>query len=300
VCYLRRTLWAQDQLPITNGQYGNTDRDRISKDTHPPSEGWSGLHLRELWNFRELLLFLAWRDINVRYKQTILGAAWAIIQPFFTMLVFYVFLGRLAQVPSDGLPYPLFAYTALVPWMFFANGLQESSNSLVGNSNLITKVYFPRLVIPMAAVTSGIVDFVLAFVVLLGMMIAYGRLPTANVIWLPLFLALALGAALGVGLWLSALNVQFRDVRYMVPFLIQFWLFATPVAYPGSIVPEPWHTLYGINPMVGVVEGFRWALLGTNTLPGTLIVMSVIAIVVLILSGAFYFQRVESTFADVV
>jgi lipopolysaccharide transport system permease protein len=286
-----------------------------------PAEGWSALHGRELWNYRELLLFLAWRDISVRYKQTVLGAAWAIIQPFFTMLVFYVFLGKLAQVPSDGVPYPLFAYTALVPWTFFANGLQESSNSLVGNSNLITKVYFPRLVIPMAAVSSGIVDFVLAFVVLLGMMLAYGRLPTINVIWLPFFIALALGAALGVGLWLSALNVQFRDVRYVVPFLVQFWLFATPVAYPSSIVPEPWHTLYGINPMVGVVEGFRWALLSgsyaspvttwslnrmqplgvlAGPLPLPLILTSVVAVVVLVLSGALYFQRAESTFADVV
>ncbi len=286
-----------------------------------PSEGWSPLHVRELWNYRELLFFLAWRDISVRYKQTILGAAWAIIQPFFTMLVFYVFLGKLAQVPSDGIPYPLFAYTALVPWTFFANGLQESSNSLVGNANLITKVYFPRLVIPMAAVTSGIVDFVLAFIVLLGMMLVYGRAPTLNVVWLPLFMLLALSAALGVGLWLSALNVQFRDVRYVVPFLIQFWLFATPVAYPSSIVPEPWHTLYGINPMVGVVEGFRWALLGgtssgplarlaLNLMPppgafagqlsAPLILTSAVAVAVLVLTGALYFQRVESIFADVV
>jgi homopolymeric O-antigen transport system permease protein len=286
-----------------------------------PAGGWSPLHLRELWNYRELLLFLAWRDISVRYKQTVLGAAWAIIQPFFTMLVFYVFLGKLAQVPSDGIPYPLFAYTALVPWTFFANGLQESSNSLVGSANLITKVYFPRLVVPMAAVTSGIVDFALAFIVLLGMMLVYGRIPTINVIWLPFFMLLALGAALGVGLWLSALNVQFRDVRYVVPFLVQFWLFATPVAYPSSIVPEPWRTLYGINPMVGVVEGFRWALLsGTQSSPLTrfafhamqplgaasgqpsaaLILTSILAVAVLVLSGALYFQRVESVFADVV
>jgi lipopolysaccharide transport system permease protein len=286
-----------------------------------PAEGWSPLHVRELWNYRELLLFLAWRDITVRYKQTVLGAAWAIIQPFFTMLVFYVFLGKLAQIPSDGIPYPLFAYTALVPWTFFANGLQECSNSLVGSANLITKVYFPRLVIPMAAVTSGIVDFGLAFIVLLGMMLFYGRIPTINVIWLPFFMLLALGAALGVGLWLSALNVQFRDVRYVVPFLVQFWLFATPVAYPSSIVPQPWRTLYAINPMVGVVEGFRWALLGgttTNPLsPFTmhliqplgastaqpsvpLILTSILAVAMLLLTGALYFQRVESIFADVV
>ncbi len=266
-----------------------------------PAQGWSALHLRELWNYRELLLFLMWRDISVRYKQTILGAAWAVIQPLATMAVFWLFLGTLANMPSDGVPYPLWAYTALVIWTFFANGLQESSNSLVGSANLITKVYFPRLVVPMAAVASGIVDFLLAFVVLLIMLLVYGRLPSINVIWLPFFMLLALGAALGVGLWLSALNVQFRDVRYIVPFLIQFWLFATPVAYPSSLIKDQTlRTLYGLNPMVGVVEGFRWALLGLNTSPGAVILISIVVVVVLIVSGAFYFKRVESTFADVV
>jgi lipopolysaccharide transport system permease protein len=253
-----------------------------------------------LWEYRELLYFLVWRDVKVRYKQTVLGAAWAIIQPFFTMVVFSLFFGRLAKMPSDGIPYPIFSYAALVPWTFFASGLSQSSNSLVGSANLITKVYFPRLVMPISSVISGTVDFVLAFIVLLGMMLFYGIVPTINVIWLPLLLLLALVAALGVGLWLSAMNVQFRDVRYVVPFLTQFWLFATPIAYPSSLLSEPWRTLYGLNPMVGVVEGFRWALLGTNTAPGFVIIASSLAALFLLASGAFYFRRMEKTFADVV
>src|SRR6266480_3357461 len=239
-----------------------------------PSKGWVSLKLHELWEYRELLYFLIWRDIKVRYKQTALGATWAIIQPFFTMVVFSLFFGRLAKVPSDGIPYPLFSFAALVPWTFFANGLTQSSNSLVGSANLITKVYFPRLTIPIASVLSGIVDFVLAFIVLVGMMLYYRMMPTLNVLWLPLFLLLALVASLGVGLWLSALNVKYRDVRYVVPFITQFWLFVTPIAYPSSLLPEPWRTIYGLNPMVGVVEGFRWALLGTNTAPGPMIAFS--------------------------
>jgi lipopolysaccharide transport system permease protein len=265
-----------------------------------PSHGWVSLRLRDLWEYRELLYFLVWRDVKVRYKQTVLGAAWAIIQPFFTMVVFSLFFGRLAKMPSDGIPYPIFSYAALVPWTFFASGLSQSSNSLVGSANLITKVYFPRLVMPISSVISGTVDFVLAFIVLLGMMLFYGIVPTINVIWLPLLLLLALVAALGVGLWLSAMNVQFRDVRYVVPFLTQFWLFATPIAYPSSLLSEPWRTLYGLNPMVGVVEGFRWALLGTNTAPGFVIIASSLAALFLLASGAFYFRRMEKTFADVV
>jgi lipopolysaccharide transport system permease protein len=265
-----------------------------------PSKGWVSLKLNELWEYRELLYFLIWRDIKVRYKQTALGAAWAIIQPFFTMVVFSLFFGRLAKVPSDGIPYPIFSFAALVPWTFFANGLSQSSNSLVGSANLITKVYFPRLTIPIASVLSGIVDFVLAFVVLLGMMLYYGTMPTLNVLWLPLFLLLALIASLGVGLWLSALNVEYRDVRYVVPFITQFWLFVTPIAYPSSLLPEPWRTLYGLNPMVGVVEGFRWALLGTKTAPGPIIAVSSTAAVVILVTGAFYFRRMEKTFADIV
>ncbi len=265
-----------------------------------PSRGWTSLNLRELWEYRELLYFLVWRDIKVRYKQTLLGAAWAIIQPFLTMVVFSLFFGNLARVPSDGVPYPLFAYVGLVPWVFFANGLTLSSNSLVGSAHLITKVYFPRLAIPISTVLSGIVDFVLAFIVLLGMMVFFGVFPTWNIIFLPVFLLLALTTSLGVGLWLSALNVQFRDVRYIVPFLTQFWLFATPIAYPGSLLSEPWRTLYALNPMVGVVEGFRWALLGTNTGPGLMILVSSLAACALLVSGALYFRRMERTFADVV
>jgi len=265
-----------------------------------PSRGWVSLRLGELWEYRELLYFLTWRDIKVRYKQTVLGAAWAIIQPFFTMVVFSLFFGQLAKIPSDGIPYPIFAYAALVPWTFFANGLSHSSNSLVGSANLIKKVYFPRLVVPLSAVISGGVDFGLAFVVLLGMMLFYGIVPTINAIWLPLLLLLALVTALGVGLWLTAMNVQFRDVGYVVPFLVQAWMFATPVAYPSSLLHEPWRTLYGINPMTGVIEGFRWALLGTSTTPGPIVIVSSLVSVGLLVSGAFYFRRMEKTFADVV
>jgi lipopolysaccharide transport system permease protein len=266
-----------------------------------PSKGWVPLKLKDLWEYRELLYFLVWRDIKVRYKQTALGATWAIIQPFFTMVVFSIFFGHLAKVPSDGIPYPLFSFAALVPWTFFANGLSQSSNSLVGSGTLITKVYFPRLIIPLASVFSGIVDFALAFLVLLGMMVYYGVMPaTLNVLWLPLFLLLALTTSLGVGLWLSALNVEYRDVRYIVPFITQFWMLATPIGYPSSLLQQPWRTLYGLNPMVGVAEGFRWALLGTNTAPGPIIAVSSAAAVIILVTGAFYFRRMEKTFADLV
>jgi lipopolysaccharide transport system permease protein len=265
-----------------------------------PTHGWSTLGLREMWQYRELLYFMIWRDIKVRYKQTALGAAWAIIQPFFTMVVFSLFFGRLAGIPSEGVPYPVFSYAALVPWTFFANGLALASNSLVGNANLLSKVYFPRLIVPTATILSGILDFVLAFIVLIGMMLVYGITPTVNVIWLPFFLLLALITSLGAGLWMSALNVQFRDVKYIVPFVTQLWMFLTPIAYPSTMLPEPWRTLYGINPMAGVVEGFRWALLGTKMTVGPMIVVSAVAAVILMISGAFYFRRMERTFADVV
>ena len=264
------------------------------------SNGWVSLKLKELWEYRELLYFLTWRDIKVRYKQTVLGATWAIIQPFFTMIVFSLFFGNLAKIPSDGIPYPIFSYAALVPWTFFANGLSQASNSLVGSANLIKKVYFPRLAVPISTVLSGVVDLSLAFIELLGMMIWFGIVPTAAVLWLPFFLLLSLTTALGVGLWLSAMNVQFRDVRYVVPFLTQFWMFATPIAYPSSLLPEAWRTVYALNPMVGVVEGFRWALLGTDTAPGPIIIVSSVAALALLVSGAFYFRRMEKTFADVV
>ena len=265
-----------------------------------PSKGWSSVKLKELFEYRELLYFLIWRDIKVRYKQTVMGAAWAIIQPFFTMVVFTIFFGRLAKMPSDGIPYPIFSYAALVPWTFFANGLNQGSSSLVSSANLIKKVYFPRLAIPVATVLSGIVDFTLAFIVLIGMMFYYGIIPTAHIFWLPLFLLLSLIISLGVSLWLSAMNVQFRDVHFVIPFLTQLWLFATPIAYPSSLLSEPWRTIYGINPMVGVVEGFRWALLGTNTAPGPVIVVSSLVSLATLVSGALYFRRMEKNFADIV
>ncbi len=264
-----------------------------------PSKGWVSLNLRELWEYRELMYFFMWRDIKIRYKQTIMGVSWAIIQPFFTMVIFSLFFGRLAKVPSDGLPYPIFSYAALVPWTFFANALVQASNSLVANANMVKKIYFPRLTVPVATVLSGAVDFSLAFIVLLGMMLYYSKVPTLNVIWLPLFLLLALATSLGVGLWLAAMNIQFRDVRYVVPFLAQAWMFASPIAYPSSLLEEPWRTVYGINPMAGVVEGFRWALLGTDTAPGPIIIVSSLVALGLLVSGAFYFRRMERTFADV-
>ncbi len=282
-------------MKSTGATYSDLARTRVE-----PSKGWVRIRFRELWDYRELLFFFVWRDIKVRYKQTVLGVSWAIIQPFFTMVIFSLFFGRLAKVPSDDLPYPIFSYAALVPWTFFANALTQASNSLVTSANMIKKIYFPRLTLPLATVLAGVVDFVLAFVVLLGMMIYYGRSPTINVIWLPFFLLLALITSLGVGFWLSAMNVQFRDVRYTVPFLTQAWLFATPIAYPSSLLNEPWRTIYGVNPMVGVVEGFRWALLGTDTAPGPIVVVSSLVALALLASGAMYFRRMEKTFADVV
>jgi lipopolysaccharide transport system permease protein len=265
-----------------------------------PARGWISLNLRELWQYRELLYFLVWRDVKVRYKQTVLGAAWAILQPVATMVVFTLFFGRLAGVPSDGVPYPLFSLAALVPWTFFATGLVQSSNSLVGSQQLITKVYFPRLAIPIASVLAGVVDFALAFLVLLGVMLAYGTVPGPRGVWIVPLLLLAFATALGVGLWLAALHVRYRDVRYVMPFLVQLWLLATPIAYPSSLLSEPWRTLYGINPMVGVVEGFRWALLRTDTAPGPALVVSTLVAVALLLGGIVYFRRTERTFADVI
>lgn len=265
-----------------------------------PSRGWVSLRLKELWEYRELLYFLAWRDIKVRYKQTVLGAAWAIIQPFLTMVVFSIFFGHLARIPSDGLPYPIFAYCALLPWQLFAHALTESSNSLVANERLITKVYFPRLVVPLSAVLARLLDFLIAFVALLGMMMYYHVTPTPALWTVPLFLLLVIGAALGVGLWLSALNVQYRDVRYTIPFLTQFWLFATPVAYPSTLIPASWRAMYGLNPMAGVIEGFRWALLGKAEGPGPLLLVSITIVVLILVRGLYYFRRMEKTFADVV
>lgn len=265
-----------------------------------PSKGWIGMNLDEIWKYRELLYFLVWRDVKVRYKQTVMGALWAIIQPFLTMIVFSLFFGRLAKMPSDGIPYPIFAYSALVPWTFFANALSQASNSLVTNADMIKKIYFPRLIMPTASVLAGVVDFVLAFIVLVGMILYYQYPLNINVVLLPFFLMIAFITSLGVGLWLSAMNVQFRDVRYTIPFIIQVWLFATPIAYPSSLLPEFWQPFYGINPMVGVVEGFRWALLGTDVALKPMIIVSFVGAMLLLISGAYYFRRMEKSFADVV
>ncbi len=265
-----------------------------------PGKGWPSLNLGELWRYRQLLYFLVWRDVKVRYKQTAFGASWAIIQPFFTMVVFSLFFGKLAGIPSDGVPYPIFSFAALVPWAFFSQGLIQSANSVVASQNLIKKVYFPRLAIPVARVLSGLVDFAIAFVVLLGMMMYYGIAPSINVVWIPALLLLAFITALGVGLWFAALNVRYRDVSYITPFVVQVWLFATPIAYPSSLLPEPWRVLYGLNPMVGVVEGFRWSLLDTATAPGPIILASTLAAVAILVGGAYYFRGMERTFADVV
>ncbi len=266
-----------------------------------PTRGWAPLNWRELWDYREVLYFLVWRDIKVRYRQTLIGAAWAVIQPLMTMLVFTVFFGRLARVPSDGLPYPLFAFAALVPWTFFSRALTLSADSLVASGHLITKVYFPRLLVPLARVIGCLPDLALSLLVLLGLVLWYGRVPNLTaVVWIPVFVLIAMCAALGVGLWLSALNVQYRDVQHLVPFLTQLWLFATPIAYPSSLLSEPWRTIYAVNPLVGVVEGFRWTLLGSGGEPTILILASSCATLFALITAVFFFRRVERGFADVV
>ena len=264
-----------------------------------PSRGWVPINLRELWAYRELLYFLTWREIKVRYKQTALGFAWAIIQPLFMMVVFTLFFGTLAKIPSEGIPYPLFNYAALLPWTLFAEGINRSSMSMVQDANLVKKVYFPRLVMPLSGILSPLVDFAIAFTILVGMMFYYGYPPTVKALWLPAFIILAMITALGVGLWLSAINVKYRDVRYVIPFLTQLWLFASPVVYSSSLLPERFQMLYGLNPMAGVIEGFRWTLLGTEP-PVSLIAISIIMVIVILISGAFYFRSNEKTFADVV
>jgi lipopolysaccharide transport system permease protein len=277
-------LELQPELPVT----------RIE----PPSG--VTLNFREMWVYRELLYFLIWRDIKVRYKQTVLGVAWAILQPLLTMVIFSLVFGRMAKIPSDGIPYPVFALAGLVPWLFFANGLNQSSNSLVSNANLITKVYFPRMHIPVASVLSGLVDFFLSGIMLAVMMVIFRIKPNVHMLWLPAFLLLGVVTSLGVGLWLSAMNVKFRDIRYVVPFLVQFWFFATPVVYSSTLLTKPWaKMLYGANPMTGVVEGFRWAMFD-KTPPGPMLAVSALVTVVILVSGAYYFRRTERTFADVV
>lgn len=265
-----------------------------------PSKGWVALDLKELWTFRELIYFFAWREVKVRYKQTIIGAGWAIIQPFVTMVIFSLFFGKLASMPSDGVPYPIFSFAALVPWSYFSAVMTNTSNTIIANSNMIKKIYFPRLAMPVSAILTAGIDFVLQFAVLLGMLFYYDIALSWKVLWLPLLLLLAVVTSLGVGLWLSALNVRFRDVRHMLAFIVQVWFFATPITYASSLLPAPWSTIYGINPMAGVVEGFRWALIGTDTQPGTMVVLSAITAVAILISGLYYFRRMESTFADLI
>lgn len=265
-----------------------------------PSRGWSALNLRDLWRYRELVYFLTWRDIKVRFKQTVLGAGWAIIQPLVNMVVLSIIFGNFANMPTDGIPRPLFTFSALLPWGLFAKALSDSGRSMLSNRSMITKVYFPRLIIPLASVLGGLMDFAIQFVILLGMMLYYQYYPTAAILTLPLFIILALVTALGIGLWLSALNVLYRDIGYILPFLTQLWLFLTPVGYSTSVVPEQWRFLYSLNPMVGVVEGFRWALLGTGTAPGPMIFLSAGISVMLLISGMYYFRRMERNFADMV
>ena len=262
--------------------------------------GWLALDLPELWAYRELLYFFVWRDIKVRYKQTVIGAAWAVLQPLMTMLVFSLFFGRLAKIPSQGLPYPIFYYCALLPWTYFQTATQTATNIVVDQQRVITKIYFPRVVLPISAVLSGLLDFAISFGVFLVMMVYYHMVPTRAVVWLPAFTLLAILTALGVGLWLSALNALYRDVRYVVPFLVQFWMFASPVVYPSSLVSEKWRWLYGLNPMAGVIEGFRWALTGHGQPPGILLAASSGAVLLLVLSGLLYFHATEGTIADVV
>lgn len=263
-----------------------------------PPRGWLELHLREVWDYRELLYFLVWRDVKVRYKQTAIGVAWVILQPLLTMLVFTLFFGRLAKLPSQGLPYPVFYFAAVVPWMYFSTALLTATNVVVENQRLVTKVYFPRLILPISSVLSGLVDFAIGFGMLVIFTLAYGLRPTVAALWLPGLVLLAILTALGVGLWMSALNALYRDVRYVIPFAIQFWMFASPVAYPSSLVPERWRWLYGLNPMAGVIDGFRWALTGRGQPPGSAMLASAAMVVVVLLGGLLFFQRMEGSVAD--
>lgn len=264
-----------------------------------PPRKWVPVDLHELWNYRELLASFTMRDIKIRYKQTALGFLWAIIQPLFMMLIFTIIFGGFAKIPSDGIPYPLFSFAALLPWMLFSEGLTRSTMSMVSNANIMTKVYFPRLIMPISGILSPLVDFAVSISILVLMMGYYGFVPTLNVVFLPLFILLALATSLGIGLWLSALNVKYRDFQYTVPFIIQIWMYASPVVYPASMLPEAIRPLYGLNPMAGVIEGFRWALLGTE-IPGSMIFVSVGVVVVLLVSGMFYFRKMEQYYADIV
>ncbi len=273
--------------------------DRYQTVITPPT-GWLDINLKEVWAYRELLVILAWRDVSVRYKQSAVGIGWAVIQPLMMMVIFTIVFGKFAKLPSEGIPYPIFTYCALLPWNYFARSLTDSSNSLVGSANLITKVYFPRLILPLSKVFAGLVDFAIAFVILLGMMAWYRITPSAGIFLLPVFILIAMITSLGVGLWLTAINVKYRDVVFVVPFLAQFWMYASPVAYSTTIVPEKWQWIYGLNPMVGVIEGFRWAMLGKASPNVTVMMISIAIISLLFVSGLFYFKRMEKTFADII
>ncbi len=265
-----------------------------------PTRGWVSLRLGEVWEYRELLYFLVWRDVKVRYKQTLLGVSWVVLQPILTTLIFTVIFGNLAKMPSENLPYAVFALAGIVPWNFFSGAVTRGGGSLIGNAGMLTKVYFPRLVMPVASVLAGLIDLAIVLGLLAALMIFFHVTPTLAIVTLPLFLLLALATSLGVSLWLSALNVQYRDVNYLLPFITQFWLYATPVVYPASLIPDKWRVLYGLNPMAGVVEGFRWALFGTNEAPGPMLAVSVAMVLLLLVSGAYFFRRMEKRFADVV
>lgn len=266
-----------------------------------PSKGIASLNLGDLWLYRELIFFMVWRDVKVKYKQTLLGMAWAVIQPVMTMLIFTFLFGKVAKLPTDGIPYPVFSFTALLPWGLFVTALNQGSRALVAHQNMVTKIYFPRLILPAASVFAGLVDFAIAFVILVGLMFYYKVTPAWNLVWtLPLFLLLAIVTALGVALWLSAINVQYRDVNQALPFLTQFWLFATPVAYSASVVSAKWQILYSLNPMAGVVNGFRWALLGAGNGPDITLWVSVTISILIFISGLFYFRSMEKTFADTI
>ena len=263
-----------------------------------PPAGWFELSLRELWVYRELLATLVWKDLKVRYKQTAIGMGWVVLQPFCTMLIFSVFFGRLAKMPSEGLPYPVFYFCALVPWMYFANALTSATNVVVEQERVITKVYFPRVFLPLSSVLSGLVDFAVAMVMLIAMMLYYRIEPRITVLYVPAFLLLEIATALGAGLWLSGLNAIYRDVRYVIPFMVQFWMFASPVAYPSTLIPERWRWLYGLNPMAGVIEGFRWAVTGRGQSPGPLVAVSAAMVLLVLGCGLICFKKLEAIFSD--
>jgi len=289
-----------ERMPSTSVAQADRIGAVVPRTVIEPPRGWRELNFAEMWEYRELLYFLVWREIKLRYKQTVIGIGWAVLQPFATMVVFSLFFGVLAKLPPGDIPYPVFFYSALLPWTYFAGALTGATNSMVEHQRLITKVYFPRVLLPLASVISGLVDFAIAFVLLVGMMFYYGIAPTAATLLVPAFLLLAILTALGAGLWLAALNAMYRDVRYVVPFLVQFWMFASPVVYPSTLVPERWRWLYGLNPMAGVIEGFRWAVLGRGEPPGTLLFVSAGAVLLMLIGGALYFRRMEGTIADVV